>query len=326
MALAEDIDLFGYRMSLIANDGVEERTWSDIDGRFKIRKTADTKPNTAEIEIYNLNDVSRRFIDPKNVNIQLLAGYAKNFGLAFRGASTFTGHQFTDDGFTSRIEAQDGGIARRNTFMSVSFKEGTDISTVIERILKELSKAPEISAQYANINKLTQAKLDLAGFKPKSQAEQQTKKTRQKKQIKTEAQQNAERLKKKQEARANAATLKLKKARILRGAAMDKLDLYCRAFGLTAILNDQSLSIVPNDSATESELILLNADSGLLGIPERTETGWKIMSQLRHELNPGRLVAIDSEFLSGQFLISVVEHEGDTMTDTWQSMIEVYTV
>lgn len=325
MALASDLDLFGYQFSLIANDGVEERRWDNLDGKFKIRKTADTKPNKAELEIYHLNDVSRRFVDPRNVNLQIIAGYQRNKGVAYRGASTFTKHDFTDDGFATMIEALDGGIQRRNTFISVAFDRGTDVKVVIERILKELSKTPEIQAQYAQINKITQAKLDLVGFKPKSEATPKTKKTTAPP-AKTESQQKSEQLKKKQQARVNAAEAKLKKGRIVRGAAFEKLDLFCRAFGLTAILNDQSLSIVPKDAATESELIVLNADSGLLGIPERTETGWKVMSTLRHEFNPGRLVAIDSFFLSGQFLISVVEHEGDTMTDTWQTILEVYAI
>ncbi len=323
MALSNDQELFGYYCSLIANDGIEERTYDDFDMKFKVRKTGDTKPNVMEIEVYNLPEEDRVFLDPKNVNLRLIAGYEKVHGQIFRGASEFTGHEYGDLDWISKLTAKDGGIQARNTFINISFKKGTPQEQVLEKLIQQLTKTPEIEARFAAINKASQGKLDLVGFVPKSTKKPDTKRSKKPKTPPPVSQQEAKLLKQKQAQREKAEKKKLEKGLIIRGAATEKLNIYCASFGLKAYWTDQTLSIIPLDAALEDELIQLDYDSGLLGQPERIETGWKLTSLLRHEFNPGHLVYVESDFLVGNFLISTVEHEGDTMSDLWQSTLEV---
>ena len=235
----------------------------------------------------------------------------------------FRSHEYGDLDWISKLTAKDGGIQARNAFINVSFKKGTPQEQVLEKLIQQLTKTPEIEARFATINKASRGKLDLVGFVPKSTKKPDTKRSKQPKTPPPVSQQEAKLLKQKQVQREKAEKKKLEKGLIIRGAATEKLNIYCASYGLKAYWTDQTLSVIPLDAALEDELIQLDYGSGLLGQPERIETGWKLTSLLRHEFNPGHLVYVESDFLVGNFLISTVEHEGDTMSDLWQSTLEV---
>lgn len=318
--MTKEYDLFGRRYELIINDGEIQKEWSDLDISFKITKTNDTTPNELDLEVFNLNPSSRDFIYRRNLNVVLRAGYTNSIGLIFRGNTELINHERQNVDYISKLYCKDGGAAVRNLVISKSFKKDTPLNTVIESVLKKLQDVPPgIQSQLQNLNKLYQANIDLLGFKEKKKPK---KKTRRQKDIPPVKQQQDQYLKKKQDQRQKAEDKKLQKGLIVRGRAVSRLRYLCDAAGLDFNITDQAINIWPKGLALTEEVIVLNAATGLLGSPEKTENGsWKVRSLLRHEFNPGTLVHVQSRYLDSVMLIQRVEHYGATNGADWCSEI-----
>jgi hypothetical protein len=112
--------------------------------------------------------------------------------------------------------------------------------------------------------------------------------------------------------------------RALSGNAMQKLNELCKTNGLKAIIADGVLHIIPVNESINSTAIRLDESSGLIGSPERIEKGYKVMSLLRYEINPGTLIDIKSRRIAGPFKAFNVNHVGDThgTSDAWKTIIE----
>ncbi|MBF2051963.1 MAG: hypothetical protein IGS03_00690 [Candidatus Sericytochromatia bacterium] len=315
--------LFDRRYELEVNDGKEARVWTDLNVGFKITKTNEATPNEMELTFYNLGPDSRAFIYRKNLNVILKAGYRDSMGLVFRGNIEFINHEKQGTDWISRIYCKDGGAALRTLTIQKTFAKGTPLTRVIEDLIKKLGELPPgLAGQLQQINQLAQREIDVQGFKPKKPPVKQKKKTKAQPPQQSEAQQRDEYLKKKEDQRQKADDTKLQKALVLRGSAIEKLKILCETLGLVCHVTDQSLSVYPAGLAESTRVIDLDVSSGLIGSPERTENGgWKVMSLLRHELNPGMLVSVGSLYLDDVLLVQRVEHTGERSSGPWFSEI-----
>lgn len=119
---------------------------------FNIKKTEDKDPNTAKIEIYNLNEDTRNLIrldeDPKTDQLVTLnAGYLDGDGeeVLFKGTMTSVYHQFKRPLVISVIEANDGKGALDKKKSSKSFSNNTSGKSVLNSLIGDLGLPSNIN-------------------------------------------------------------------------------------------------------------------------------------------------------------------------------------
>lgn len=94
--------------------------------------------------------------------------------------------------------------------------------------------------------------------------------------------------------------------------------------GADVSIQNGALQIVPKGTSTGEPTVLLTSATGLIGIPNKTDMGFKAKSLLNALLTPGRQVRIESKFLTAPAVFSIdrVKHVGDTHDNDWYSEIE----
>lgn len=112
------------------------------------------------------------------------------------------------------------------------------------------------------------------------------------------------------------------KGRQLSGPARYYLDALCLRRRLRWTINDGVLQIIPFGSSTDEDAVLLKPDTGLIGSPERTESGIKVVSLLQGGINPGRRIKVEAKNIQGDFIAENVTHIGDSHGDDWYTEIE----
>ena len=117
------------------------------------------------------------------------------------------------------------------------------------------------------------------------------------------------------------------------GTALDEVT--DRAFAKWA-MQDGTLLIIGQSGTTNANAVLLTPDTGMIGTPMPIEDtvnslevgeirrGWKVKSLLQGDINPADIIAIESKFVKGQFVIESVEHKGDTHSNEWFSEVICY--
>ena len=109
------------------------------------------------------------------------------------------------------------------------------------------------------------------------------------------------------------------------------------------------LQIIEDGGSTKVIAIKLNADSGLIGSPERIikaakkikkasskkskknkgkekKAGWRVCSLLQPTLNPGDLIYLESKPVTGWFKIESLKHTGEYRGKKWHTNMEVYEI
>lgn len=107
------------------------------------------------------------------------------------------------------------------------------------------------------------------------------------------------------------------------GNAAQELDRLTASAGLEWSVQDGVLQVLQLGQPLNTQAIVLSADSGLVGTPSLSSEGvLKAKSLLIPDLQPGRIVQMDAEFIRGNFRISKVEFSGDTANGDWYASIE----
>ncbi len=119
--------------------------------------------------------------------------------------------------------------------------------------------------------------------------------------------------------------------------AKNLLDKACKYANLWWGVQNGNLVFQPKNAPNAKPPSIINADTGMIGIPERfapkrnslylnmVKPGWKIRTLLTPEILPGDRVIIKSERagLNGQFYVDTIQHEGDNFSDNFSSVLEV---
>jgi len=127
------------------------------------------------------------------------------------------------------------------------------------------------------------------------------------------------------------------------GRAARELDKILKGFGLEWSIQDGRLLVLAPDQSTNETIVVLSADSGLVGSPTLNTPGasnsinpftgtvvstrgkptLKAKCLLQPEIKPGRRVEMDSVTgIKGLFRITSVEHSGDTAGGDWYTSFE----
>lgn len=127
------------------------------------------------------------------------------------------------------------------------------------------------------------------------------------------------------------------------GRASRELDRILKGYGYEWSIQDGKLQVLAPEESTQESVILLSAETGLVGSPtlntpsptqslnpftNKVETHGgrptlKCKSLLQPELRPGRRVDVDSVVgVKGRFVLHEVVHTGDTAGGEWYSELE----
>lgn len=282
-------NLFNRKYELtIGEPDKDGKQYTDLNIRFKIEKTGDSATNKAEIEIYNLNESSRKFVAKKDLVIILKAGYENSFGAIFKGYTTFTHttkgrskkdeqirrgfeHMHREDAdWISVISAEDGLKALKH-YISLSLDDDklTELQ-VLRKVVEKLNESVKVATGV------------LKGVKDK---------------------------------------------RINNGYAVSTtfknvMDRICRNQNLRWGMDLGTLYVRPKDEPISDEIIKLDKESGLIGSPEPTEEGYKFTSLLRHDITIGTLLEVESELIKGRFIVLNLTHNGEFESNQWHTVCE----
>ncbi len=128
------------------------------------------------------------------------------------------------------------------------------------------------------------------------------------------------------------------------GAARIALGKATAAAGLSWSIQNQVLRVVKQHGATPRRAVVLAADSGLVGFPERFAQaasgkaakgnaagavekklyGWKVKSLLLPQVNPSDVLKLESKQVNGFFRVEKVRHSGEFDGGDWISEFEVF--
>lgn len=124
--------------------------------------------------------------------------------------------------------------------------------------------------------------------------------------------------------------------------AKNVLDVACKKMNLQWSVQNENLVIIRNNGSTTKPPVDINADTGMIGVPERyvdkkyflyravspnepPKPGWKVRLLLRPDLLPGDRIRLRSRQLGfdGEFVIITVRHEGDNYGPLFETTLEV---
>lgn len=121
------------------------------------------------------------------------------------------------------------------------------------------------------------------------------------------------------------------------GLGKEAIAKVCARMGLQASIQNEMLQIVPINGTNSRPIIDINANTGMIGVPQRytykrqdlykkgPAVGWKVTTLCKPLIYPGCRLNISSSFLSfeGMFRCETIKHTGDTYGALWQSEMEV---
>ncbi len=113
---------------------------------------------------------------------------------------------------------------------------------------------------------------------------------------------------------------------VLSGPSRQHLNQLTEKSGLEWSIQDGSIQVLKKGGVTNEEAVVLTPQTGLIGIPQKKDQGIELTSLLQTKLKPGRIVQVQSKFISGTFKCSRVTHKGDTHDKDWISVVEALPV
>ena len=117
---------------------------------FEIVKDSSSKTNKSKIKIWNLSDKSLDIIEKEDIMIDLSVGYKEDIGPVriFIGTSASVKTKEDNNGMdvVTEIEALDGGIAVRDSIVSMSAPQGASTVNLVKACAKKMGLAYNISS------------------------------------------------------------------------------------------------------------------------------------------------------------------------------------
>lgn len=108
---------------------------------FKVLKTLDKKPNTAEVKIYNLSSATRATFQKPKLPALIMAGYDNYISQVFSGYLREPSTQQTGTDIITTFTAGDGEVPTREARINKSFAKGITLDKVIKELGSSLEAA-----------------------------------------------------------------------------------------------------------------------------------------------------------------------------------------
>ncbi len=131
------------------------------------------------------------------------------------------------------------------------------------------------------------------------------------------------------------------------GPARTLMDKVTKAAGQEWSIQNGNVQVIEKRMVTTRQGIVISADSGLVGSPERERKqsdgnatpkkktakaksdplkefdGWKVKTLLMPQVNPGDRVEMDTRDVKGIFRCEQIQHRGDTHDGDWESELKI---
>jgi hypothetical protein len=105
---------------------------------FNVQKADTSTANTSNITLWNLNATHLSALNEKDCMVTLRAGYGSHMPLIFTGYITHIETALDGADRATEIEAVDGRVALRDTFVSLSYKGAIGAKKIIEAVASEM--------------------------------------------------------------------------------------------------------------------------------------------------------------------------------------------
>lgn len=105
---------------------------------FSIQKTDAETGNTSKIQLWNLSPSQLAILNEKNCVVVLRAGYSSRIPLVFTGAVTYVETEMDGADRMTTIEAVDGRIQLRDTWITPSYSGKVNAKKIIDDIAQEM--------------------------------------------------------------------------------------------------------------------------------------------------------------------------------------------
>lgn len=120
-----------------------------------------------------------------------------------------------------------------------------------------------------------------------------------------------------------AAGASLRQGTSLSGRADDVLDHLCEAAGLEWSIQGGVLQVLDRGRSLRREAIRLTPETGLVGSPHVDSRGvLRAEALMVPELDPGRLVAVESAHVQGSWRVTRVTYSGESAGKQWGARLE----
>lgn len=257
-----------------------------LDVRFDVERDLKREPNTAKIEVFNLNPAHRKQLgEAKNAVVILEAGYEGGIGQIFKGKIR-PGRAFSQlDGpdWITVLEAGDGEKATRSNRVSESFPAGTSVRTVLECVVASLSDLQLGNASRKLLQEATSFLVESSNLGSE-----------------------------------------FVEGTTVSGNAATELTRLLDSVGLEWSVQGEEIQILRKGQALTSTVIKIGSGTGLIGSPEVGSDGVvNFTSLLNPDISPGRRVQLDSRTVDGGvFRVLRVKNTGDIAGPDWFAQCE----
>lgn len=96
------------------------------------------------------------------------------------------------------------------------------------------------------------------------------------------------------------------------GLIKDGLDVITKDNDLDWSIDDDEITVLPVDGASDSDAILLTSNTGLIGTPQKTKEGVNFMALLNPRIKPGRATDVRSISVESIVVVEKASYKGDT--------------
>ncbi len=127
-------ELFDKFVRVTVGAGATRLRVGDLRIAFKVERSLKPEPNKLELQIYNMNEESRKRAQEQGAEVEIIAGYFESNGLIFRGQVTQVTHARVGPDWVTKIQAADGVGLSRKARVSETFGKGTPVASVLRRL------------------------------------------------------------------------------------------------------------------------------------------------------------------------------------------------
>lgn len=268
---------------------LDERETLKVTGlrvAFNVKHSLEKDPNTCSVTVTNLSEASRRKVErARGGTLTLSAGYKGSEARIFKGNIRYAVSSRDNADWHTKIECGDGETAYVSNPFSGSFNPGTLARDVISQAVTALGVGKGNAEKF--YNRLIKPTMD-KGFS------------------------------------AN-------------GRASDVLEKLLRSQGLSYSIQNGQLQIAAAGEPFDQTSFLISADTGMIGSPEvgapdkfvtsgeqttKSKPVIKVKSYLQPQIRCGGAVRLKTASFDSRYLVTHVEHQGDSHGAEWYTMIE----
>jgi hypothetical protein len=131
---------------------------SDLRVTFRVEKTLDAEPNSADVTVYNLNERSRGELQERPLKVGLYAGHNNSPKKLFTGDVFWSTSKRNAPEWVTELQAGDGQRAIRQSRVAKSYRAGLKVREAMREILDSMGFGapantllmPELNSVFAN--------------------------------------------------------------------------------------------------------------------------------------------------------------------------------